>query len=421
MLRVIGVGLAVGAIQACWAGGAVGPQPLTVDHAVRTALANRAEVDAAASARVAADGRLRQAGLRPNPVLSLQTENWRAWGTPGLKFARDMNIFASVSGTVETGGKRRARMAAAASDQFAADADRQALEWAVETEVRRAFVVASEARRRSDLLAAGLAPYRELERYERARLREGAAAEIDVIKVEVELRKAELRASEAEMRAAAALRELLLAMGVQAPADQMRLADARGPIQLEPPDVDSLRATALESHPRLLAARAYAEQARTSTAVEQTLAKPDVTPYFGYKRDGPFNSLIGGLSVPLPLSNRNQGAIESATAEHRRREALVRALEAQVLNRIEAAADAWRRHAAIARGTAEGPARRAREAREIAAAAYREQGVSLLFLLDAQRTETDAALAAAQAHEQYRLSRAALEAAAGETLEGGSQ
>ena len=94
------------------------------------------------------------------------------------------------------------------------------------------------------------------------------------------------------------------------------------------------------------------------------------------------------------------------------------ALEESFAKRGCLTAEAWKRHAAIARTIAEGPVREAREAREIAFAAYQEQAVTLLFLLDAQRTETEAAMLQSDAVSQYRKSRLELEAAVGSPLEG---
>ena len=418
MFRLVGVGLVVGALHVCWAAEATAPSTLTASQAVQIALLNRAELDAAKEARVATDGALRQAGLRPNPVLSVQTENWRAWGDPSLSLGRDMDLFASVSRRIEIGGKRIARRDLARAGQATADVERKALAWQIRAQVLQAFESALSAERERALIAASTQRYVELERYERTRLDEGAAAEIDVIKVRIEREKAELRLAEAEAHAAAAQLALLKLMGVRRGPGLRLIDEAPAGLETAMPDLDAARDWARAFHPHLLLARARAEQAGAAVSVEQSKAKPDVTPYFGYKRNGPFNSLIGGVSVPLPVSNRNQGEIQSATAEQRRQEAFVRAAESIVLAEIEAAAEAWRRHAAIAQSVSAGPVRQAKEARAIAFAAYQEQAVNLLFLLDAQRTETEAALLEAKAIAQYRTSRREFEAAVGKPLQG---
>ncbi len=419
MFQLVRVGLAVGALHACLAAGPVAPEELTASDAVRLALENRAELSAADEAHTVSAGLLRQAGLSPNPVLSVQTENWRFWGDPALSGTRDLDLFALITQRIETGGKRRARTKLAEADQRASALQREALEWAIRAQVRRAFLAAQAARARRDLRAKRTAIYEELERYQQVRVEQGAAAEIDLLKVKIERQKAAADLARDEIAADQALLALLAAMSVGQPASGVRLIEER-PLSVEPPpaDLEAWKNAAVESHPDVRLARLEAERAAAAIGVERAVAKPDVTPYFGYKRDGPFHSLVGGVSIPLALRNRNQGSIEAATAEERRRRALVRAAETRVVARVTAAARAWERQAELARSITEDTARQALEAREIAMAAYREQGVDLLFLLDAQRTETEVALLAAQAITQYRSSRLDFETAVGRPIEG---
>ena len=78
------------------------PRTLDLDQAIEFALSRHADLDAARAAIDARAGSTRQAGLSPNPVFSLQTENWRFYGNPGFSASRDLDLFAWVSVPIET-------------------------------------------------------------------------------------------------------------------------------------------------------------------------------------------------------------------------------------------------------------------------------------------------------------------------------
>ena len=150
-----------------------------------------------------------------------------------------------------------------------------------------------------------------------------------------------------------------------------------------PPAPTPLR-LALEGRPELAVERPSSPP-RRPVELERSHAKPNLSPYFGYKKSGVHSTLIGGDSVPLPIRDRNQGRIAEALAEVDRAEADLRASQARVRPRrappppSSSAAARW--------STRSGRSSRARRRDlRIARAAYQEQGVDLLFLLDAQRS-----------------------------------
>ena len=70
----------------------------------------------------------------------------------------------------------------------------------------------------------------------------------------------------------------------------------------------------LENNPELARWTTELEQRRAALKLEKSRAIPDLTAGLGYRRlsGSDDNALVGGISIPLPLFNRNQGNIREA-------------------------------------------------------------------------------------------------------------
>lgn len=398
------------------------PATLTLDAAVELALGQRQELAAAGAAVRAHQGGETQAALRPNPTFHLQSENWRGWQDPGFSPRTDLDLFAYVTDTIETAGKRRLRSAVAETETRASELERKVLEWGVRRAVSEAWWRAAGAEQRRGLLEQSRQTLSELVRFQQTRLDLGAIAEIDVIKVRVEDERLGVAVAGAEAEAEQARLALLAAMGTPGRGADFEIAGDPG-LQGDETGVsaDAAARRALESRPDLVLERALVTTARATVDLERAQAKPNLSPYFGYKKSGPFSTLVGGVTVPLPVRNRNQGRIAETLAEVERAEANVRALEARIQAEARAAAAEVERRRAIVDSIRSGVRERAAESFRIAREAYQEQGVDLLFLLDAQRSLNDVELLYAQSLLDYRLSRERLAAATGYAIGDGGQ
>jgi cobalt-zinc-cadmium efflux system outer membrane protein len=170
---------------------------------------------------------------------------------------------------------------------------------------------------------------------------------------------------------------------------------------------------ALENRVDILLGRAEVERARAAVRLRQAQAHPDVTPYFGYKRTGAFNTVVGGLAIPIPVRDRNAGAIEESLADVRRKEAALRAVEVRARAQTAAAAEAVQRRAGMLRSVETGMIERARQTTQIMLAAYQEGGRELLDVLDAQRAQNEVGLLYSQVLFDYQASWVDLERAVG--------
>ncbi len=390
------------------------PELLTLEQALQTAAQNRPENLAAQYSVEVQQGAVRQASRAPNPVLSIQSENWRA--ASEFSASRDVDAFVFVSQQIETSGKRRLRTEAAEADMRIAQAERKVLRWRIQGQVALAWWDAYRAQQATSLIRESLGAAEELVRYQQVRLREGAGPEIDLIKVRAELEKERRRLAESEIVELNAKYRLLAEMASDGPAD-FRLV--QGEESLADPEISV--ESALVSRPDLVLARRIAERDDALTSVERAQATPDVTPYIGYKRTGGFNTLIGGVSIPIAIHDRNQGAIAQAIAQASRQRQLVRAAETRVRSEVEAALAARRSRRQVASALQTGLVADAAQSHEIALAAYREGGVELLYVLDARRTLNEAKLLQLQAELDYQRSRVEARIAAGISPSGMTQ
>ena len=241
-------------------------------------------------------------------------------------------------------------------------------------------------------------------------------AEADLIKVQVEgerLRLAE-RAGEADVERARL--DLLRAMGEKDLRSRFRLAAETPAAPFTPPDGAAVAERARARRPEILLARAAVDRARAQLGLQQSLSRPDWTVAFGYKRTAGYDTLLAGVSVPLPVLHRNQGSVVHATAEVDRAEAQLRAALALVDAEAATALVAVGRRQALLDQIQTGVLERADQSWRIALAAYQEGGIDLLRLLDAQRTRHDVQLLSARTQTEYHLSRTELETAVGEEL-----
>ena len=170
---------------------------------------------------------------------------------------------------------------------------------------------------------------------------------------------------------------------------------------------------ALAERPDVAAARREEDRARSELALQQALRLPNVTVGAGYRRDFGENGLVVTASVPLPLFDRNAGGIARAEAERRvaagRLRQAEQAVSLEVQQAVNTAAAMRERLASLESGYL----RKAREARDAAAAAYRSGATDLIDYLDAERAYRDVQRAYQRALFDVRLSQLELDAAVG--------
>jgi cobalt-zinc-cadmium efflux system outer membrane protein len=365
---------------------------------------------AVGTARIRAGEGLRlQAGLRPNPTLTLQAENLRPYGGENFQPSREIDAFAFVTQPWELGQKRLRRIQFAEANLRRAELERELLAKQIAGRVRQSYWNALGAQKIHELLLETVANFQNIVQYHVIRVREGAMAEADLLRVRIEGERIAVAANAAALDAERAGIQLLRDMGqVEFPA--LRLSENMdAPLSNPLADVER----ALEQRTEVRLARQSRETAEANVRLQQANARPDLGLTAGYKRTNGFSSLMGAVQIPLRFSDRNQGNIAAAQAEVRMAESELAAAAALVRAEVRSAqADVDSRYRQLTQ-MLQGVVERSAESSRIAQAAYREGGADLLGLLDAERVRIDLQMLYYRTLSEYRQGEAALETAMG--------
>ncbi len=400
----------------CPAGIAAEPaRQLSLAEAIAAAVSAHPELRAAEARISSIQGRQIQARLRPNPSIAVETENWRAWKEPGFRIGQDLDLFVSGSQTIETGGKRERRIDLARQELKIAQLEKDVIQWRIRQEVRLAWLHAQLAQKELELLRENGRYFEQIVEYHRVRVEQGAIAEAELIRVILERQRLAIAEQAAVLEAEGRRIDLIKAMGsAPGPAD-FRLPDSMP--GAAPPAVlslESLIAKANRMHPNVAMHMALVERARALVELERSQAKADFTLIFGYKRTGGFDTILGGVSIPIPLFNKNQGNILYSERDVDRVETEAAGAMTALAADIAAALAGVQRRQEMLRDMEKGVLQQAEEALRISLGAYQEGGVDLLRLLDAQRVRNEVKLLFTRTQMEYILSLAELEAATGE-------
>ena len=287
----------------------------------------------------AAEARARQARVRPNPTLALDAEN--AFGSGPFSGYGNAETTLSITQDLELWGRRTARINAARADAGTASLRRDLAVVDAAGRLALVYADAEAAERRATLAEENLS----------LTLADARAA---LVLVE-EGREPLLRGIQGESEAAAARAGLDEAIAERDAAFARLTAVAMLAEPVTTIDVsllDLAPATALsptDQTPTVRVAEAERSAAESRIAVERTRSRPDVSASVGLRRyeAEDATALTFGLSLPLPLFDRNRGNIEAAQADFRAADA--RLMTARQESQADRAAAQARLRASVSR------------------------------------------------------------------------
>ena len=329
-----------------------------------------------------------------------------------------------VDQEIELGGRRRLRTTSATTGVDIArglQADQRRL---VDLAVQRAYLQVVLAKAEREVARAALDDIDRMLGITKARFGQGEIAGGELRRLQVE----RLRFVDDQFATDLAFRNakaaLLAVMGF---ADLSRDFDVSGALT-ELPIVlttfaaagaaDTLDRAAIErqamlNRPDLLAARTEQQRADTETLLQRALRTPNITAGGGYKRTLTSNGIVFGVTVPVPLFNRNPGGVARAEAERRRAENRATAAEIGIRLDVQQSANAIEVNQARVRYIEQETLGAAREARDAVMAAYQVGEAGLIDYLDAQRAFRDTLRIYNRALYERRLSDFEVAAAIG--------
>ena len=348
------------------------------------------------------------AGLRPNHTATYLAEQWGSSGDP--------QHTASISQTIEMGGKRQRRIDSARAATRVGGYDLADVRRQIVFQVKSAFVGALIAKAALALAEQNLKTIEEIETVQRFRAEKGDISELELIRIQVQRFAFERDALDARQAVRTAKIGLRAVAGPDRIAEDFDIVGELGFRDVPYPTPELYR-LAVANRPDLRSAEAAREKARADINLARANASWDITPLLEYQRIGPDNTIGFGISVPIRIFDRNQGEIARTQVEADRVEEIRRALLVQIRAEVEtalAAVEVQRQKVLALRDTYLPKAQQARETVEFA---YRRGGVTLLDFLDAQRTYRETAVNYVQSLGGYWAGVYQLEAAVGVPLE----
>ena len=393
-------------------------QPISLAQLLERVHSRYPKIGAADARLNSARGARRAAGMFPNPVIGVGLENVALPGR-GAAISMDREATATATVPLEFLYQRHARVQRADARLQSSEADGAAEYQRIALDAVHRYYAAALAEVElavSQDLAAGVD---SLVTYNRSRVSEGIGAEADLLRTELEQDRAWVEVTTSQANVARARAELgalyndstgpsLVAAlpSVVLPDTPLRLPGATDTSDEAAPDLATtsvgyrqLGDGPPEIRAEVRSARARLTAASANVGVARSMIIRDLSAMIGLKRTAGTTTLLTGLSIPVPVVDRNRGELAEARADREAATFELAAIERQVRAEVVGATESARLLASrvnALRGppdsaTAQGAHRvrylaRADEVRAISLGAYREGAVPLLQVLDAVRT-----------------------------------
>lgn len=388
------------------------PDYLSLETATDQFLRKNLAVEAARLEVGVAEAERIGAGLRPRPGLTVSAENLRLSGETPASRLHEYGI--SVAQPIELGNRKALRMEVAERTVSVSEARLTEVLRRQLFDVKRTYYESVLARVLLEIEQENRDNFQGLVKFNTVRFEEGYIAEGDLLKVRLERTKFDFAVANAQLALRRANIRLLELIGERDFERAVRL-EISNRLQAPPVDLNlmQLKETALVNRPEIKVAEAELALAQSSIKLERSRAKGEVTPYGGYKRVGVDNTLLAGVTVPLPIGNRNQSGIARAEAEQKVAETSLSFVRNRTLAEVDAAYRAYETAREQVRAYEAGLLKQADESREIQLGAYQEGATELITLIEAQKTRTEVRASYYRAIFDYYTSIFQLELATG--------
>lgn len=253
-------------------------------------------------------GQKTQAGLRPNPTLQAEAENFG--GSGRFQETDSLEQKYVLRYMIETWDKRELRSQVASDEvdlaRFMSEATRQD----VLAEGKKSYYnLLASARRvelRKNLVDLADTGFSTVSKKAEA----GDVSNLERVKARVERSRARIALNQAQRRFQASRQELASSWGAESLGD--RTITGSLPLPKELSDIETLQSK-LSNNPVLKAAKRRIDRERASHELAQSRRIPNVTVGGGYKQVESTDdySYIVNISLPFPLFDRNQGNIQA--------------------------------------------------------------------------------------------------------------
>ncbi|MBT9303594.1 TolC family protein [Pseudomonas sp. TAE6080] len=349
---------------------------LTLESALKSAFADNPDLAAAQWEIDIAQGGRQQAGLIPNPVASWDAEDTRrSTRTTTLKLTQ----------TLELGGKRGARIDVASRAQDAAAQELEQRRNLLRAEVIDGFYGALRAQERLELAQRSVALAERGLVVANGRVTAGKSSPVEATRAQVQLSEIRLERSRAEIGVTDAYRRLAAITG-NANTDFQRVEAGASAIPALPSSTQLL--ARLENTAELRLAELQIQQREAGLGLEKAQRIPDLDVSIGSQYDASVRERVNlvGVSMPIPLFNRNQGNVLAASRRADQARDLRNATELRLRTETRQALDLWSTANSEVRAFNQVILPAAQSAVDSATRGFEMGKFNFLDVLDAQRT-----------------------------------
>ncbi|WP_162532284.1 TolC family protein [Candidatus Scalindua japonica] len=354
----------------------------TLEEAVDIAINNNPLIKSKKHNIGSYEGRIKQAGLLPNPEIEFYTQETP---TNNIGFDQSQNSVALFQ-KLETGGKRKLRVKAAKKEKKVMEMDLQATITDTRAKVKKSFFNVLTAQDELKFAEETLEIAKSLMSISSQRFKIGDIARIEVLKAEIELSNAKMRVQDAERKHLNSVKMLQTVMGV--PDIGMNNLFPISTDDTPSLNLDTLNDLLLENHPALKARERVVDLSQINISEAKRMAIPDINATVGYKRlsSTDINTVQAGIEFPLPIFNRNQGKIIEARALSHKAKDDLEIVRNQLLLQLSNAFSLYISTREQARFFVDTIIPQAEESLKLARQGYEHGEFDYLQVLDAQRT-----------------------------------
>ena len=365
-----------------------GPVRITLDEAIRMALQHNHSLQAARTTILQSQAQETTANLRPNPVLTLDSQYLPIF-SPN-EFSADYldnsaEFDAGISYLFERGKKRQHRL------QAAQDITAVTRSTVADNERSLTFLVASQfigvqlAESTLALAQQDLKSFENTVNISEERVKAGDMSEGDYLKIKLQLLQFQTDVSQAEVARVQALVGLRQLLGYESVPEDF---DVAGDFQYQPVTLklEDLQSKALANRPDFRAAQQGITAAKSQYALAKANGKVDVTGTFSYNHVNAVNAGSFFGSFQLPIFDRNQGEIARTQIAITQAQQQELAASDQVMSDVRDAYEGVRSNDQIVKLYLSGYLDEAKQSLDISSYAYKRGAASLLDFLDAERS-----------------------------------
>jgi cobalt-zinc-cadmium efflux system outer membrane protein len=276
---------------------------LTLEQAQDLAATRSFELAAAQREIDASDGGVQQAGARRNPELNATVEDTRS---------ATRTTTTTLGFPLELGGKRAARVSAAERSRDLARAQLAQARAQVRAGVISSYFATVVAQERVKLASDSADLAARAADVVGKRVTAGKTSPVDSTRARVDAANAQLELADARAELNSARQTLATTWGATSPHFDAVDGDVDS-VPARAPAADLLQQ--VETAPSLVSSRIEIDRRMAVVDVERSKAVPDLVVSAGVKRDNELGrtQAVIGLSIPLPLFDRNQGGVYEAS------------------------------------------------------------------------------------------------------------